>query len=67
MWLLPGVRRHPSLPRTLIVDTRVARFYPLELFHLVGFRKRRKHGAILLVSRRPFDLRAPKRRAAGTA
>jgi succinylglutamate desuccinylase len=65
MWLLPGVRRHPSLPRTLIVDTRVARFYPLELFHLVGFRKRRKHGAILLVSRRPFDLRAPKRRAAG--
>ena len=67
MWLLPGVRRHPSLPHTLVVDTRVARFYPLELFHLVGYRKRRKHGALLLVSRRPFDLRAPKRRVAETS
>lgn len=67
MWLLPGVRRHPSIPHTLIVDTRVARFYPLELFHLVGYRKRRMHGTILLVSRRPFDLRAPKRRVSGTA
>lgn len=61
MRLLPGVRRHPSLPHTLIVDTRIARFYPLELFHLVGFRKRRQHGTLLLVSRRPFDLRPPKR------
>lgn len=50
--LLPGVRRHPAREDTLIVDTRIARFYPLDLFHLLGYRKRRWQGNILLVTRR---------------
>lgn len=50
--LLPGVRRHPKLPGTLIVNMRVAALYPLELFHLLGFRKLRRSGRLLLVSRR---------------
>ena len=57
--LLPGVRRHPVLPETLVVDTRLARWYPLDLFHLLGFRKRRMVGSTLTVTRRRFDLYPP--------
>lgn len=57
--LLPGVRRHRDDPEMLLVDTRVARFYPLEVFHLFGFRKRRRSDTVLLVSRRRYDLEPP--------
>jgi len=56
--LLPGVRRHPAREDTLIVNTRLARFYPLDLFHLLGYRKRRRQGNLLLVSRRREELGA---------
>ncbi|UCF68361.1 MAG: succinylglutamate desuccinylase/aspartoacylase family protein [Acidobacteriota bacterium] len=52
---LPGVRQHPTIAETLVIDTRVARFYPLQFFHLLGFRKRRAHGSVLLVGRRAHD------------
>jgi succinylglutamate desuccinylase len=58
---LPGVKPHPSRPRTLIVDTRVARLYPMEVFHLLGFRKVRMDGPRLIVTRRPFDVEGPER------
>jgi hypothetical protein len=44
-----------------VVDTRVARLFPLEILHLLGFRKLRKDGPYLLVSRRRFDLNPPPR------
>ncbi len=49
---LPGVRRHPKVEGVLMVNTRIARFYPVELFHLLGYRKRRRQGDWLVVSRR---------------
>ena len=52
---LPGVRRHPHQEETLVVDTRVARFLPLQIFRLLGFRKRRWQGNVLLVTRRKYD------------
>ncbi|ANM29739.1 hypothetical protein ABI59_09355 [Acidobacteria bacterium Mor1] len=55
MHWLPGVSQHPEFERTLVVNTRVARFYPLEVFHLFGYRKRRKKGDLLVVSRRRYD------------
>jgi len=55
MPFLPGVWRHPDREATLIVNTRVARIYPLEIFHLLGYRKRRRMGPLLLVSRRAYD------------
>lgn len=61
MTVLPGVRRHPEREGELIVDTRVARFYPLDVFHLFGFRKQRADGTELIVSRRRYDLAAPER------
>lgn len=59
MRLLPGVRPDPRQPEVLHVNTRVARLYPLEIFHLLGFRKVRQNGDDLLVSRRRYDLAAP--------
>jgi succinylglutamate desuccinylase len=59
MRLLPGVRRHPLMGDVFIVNTRVARFYPLEIFHLLGFRKLRKEGDELTLSRRRYDLDPP--------
>ncbi len=53
--LLPGVKRVEGEYGTFEVDTRVARFFPLQIFHLLGFRKRRWRGAKLVVSRRNFD------------
>jgi succinylglutamate desuccinylase len=52
---LPGVRRHPTNEDTLLVDTRIVRFFPMQIFHLLGFRKRRWQGHLLLVSRRKHD------------
>jgi predicted deacylase len=53
---LPGVRRHPTLSDTLLVNPRIARWLVLELFHLLGFRKQRPEGQYLVVSRRPHDV-----------
>ncbi len=55
MHLLPGVARHPVDSDTLIVNTRVARLFPLHIFHLLGFRKRRWKNNLLEVSRRRYD------------
>ncbi len=53
--LLPGVRLHPGRPDTLVVNTRTARVFPLQIFHLLGYRKLRRSGRVLLVTRRKFD------------
>jgi len=57
--LLPGVRRHPDGDEVLVVSTRIARVYPLEIFHLFGYRKLRMIGSTLVVSRRRYDLTPP--------
>jgi succinylglutamate desuccinylase len=57
--LLPGVHRHQGQRGVLRVNTRIARFYPLDVFHLFGFRKLRSEGAHLIVSRRKHDLARP--------
>jgi len=57
--LLPGVRRDPEQPHTLLVDPRIARWYPVQVFHLLGYRKQRRRGARLAFTRRAWDLRRP--------
>ncbi len=34
---LPGVRAHPELPDSLVVDQRLARWYTVEFFYLLGY------------------------------
>jgi succinylglutamate desuccinylase len=60
--LLPGVARDPDAPEKLIVDTAIARIMPLQVFHLLGFRKLRWVGSNLIVTRRRHDTRSPFRR-----
>ncbi|MFO0603649.1 MAG: succinylglutamate desuccinylase/aspartoacylase family protein [Polyangiales bacterium] len=54
-WLgrLPGVRRHRGEREGFEVDTRVARLYPLQVFHLFGYRRVRHVGDVLTVTRQP--------------
>ena len=59
MHFLPGVERDPVDPGTLIVNTNIARLFPLQLFHLLGFRRIRWTGKKLVVSRRRHDTSGP--------
>jgi predicted deacylase len=59
MPILPGVRKSESDDETLEINTRIARLFPLQIFHLLGFRKRRWQGDKLVVSRRKFDTKSP--------
>ncbi len=49
---LPGVGRHPTLEDTLIVDLRIARWFVIQIFHLLGYRKERSEAGKLVLSRR---------------
>jgi len=55
---LPGVHRSPDKPGTLVVNPRIARWFVLELFHLLGFRRRQSREGKLIVSRRWHESRA---------
>ena len=55
MPLLPGVRPVPDERNVLRIETLVARIYPLQIFHLLGYRRRRLQGRYLYVSRRHHD------------
>ncbi|HLN97878.1 MAG TPA: succinylglutamate desuccinylase/aspartoacylase family protein [Pyrinomonadaceae bacterium] len=57
--LLPGVRRDPLNEDFLIINTRIARILPLQVFHLLGFRRLRWTNQYLIVSRRSYDLAGP--------
>ena len=57
--LLPGVRRDPLNENVLIINTRIARILPLQVFHLLGFRRLRWTEKYLVVSRRSHDLKGP--------
>lgn len=61
MSLLPGVRRHPADPEALVVNTNIARVMPLQVFHLLGYRKRRWRDGKLVVTRRRHDTVSPFR------
>lgn len=53
---LPGVRRHPELADSFVVDRKVARFVAPQLFHLLGFRRQGPgDGRYLVMSRRFGD------------
>ena len=49
---LPGIKRHPGLSHSYVVNRKVARFYALEILHLLGFRRHRSVGERIIVTRR---------------
>jgi len=52
---LPGVRRHPDRDDTLVVNRKLARWYALEILHLLGYRKQRERGDVLIVQGHPRE------------
>ncbi len=57
--LLPGVRFRDRRRGIVEIDKRVARYYALQFFHLMGYRKRREEEGKLLMIRRGFDVGSP--------
>lgn len=58
---LPGVRRHADIRGAFVVDQGTARWHAMELFHLLGFRRRGEKGRFLIMSRRAHDVGGGKR------
>ena len=56
---LPGIQRHPELPASLLVNPRVARWLTMDILHLLGYRKSRSDGDMIVVSRRMYDFHSP--------
>lgn len=50
--ILPGIRRDPEDRDTMLANPRVARWFVVEIFHLLGFRRERRRGKQLAFSRR---------------
>lgn len=53
---LPGVRRDTEIPGALVADKRVARWYALQLFHLLGYRKHLEEEGRLVVIKREAQM-----------
>lgn len=53
--LLPGVSRSPAYPDALMVNKKVAFLLATELFHLLGFRRKKTEGDTLIFSRREIE------------
>jgi succinylglutamate desuccinylase len=53
---LPGIHRHPHDPEALLVNRHIARWFVIEAFHLLGFRRQHVEADVLIVSRRPHDV-----------
>jgi len=56
--ILPGIIKDEN-SLVLKVNTRIARWYPRQIFHLLGFRKIRTSGSTLYMEKRPFDFEEP--------
>ncbi len=50
---LPGIARCKDDASRLIVNTKIARLYPLDVFHFFGYRRIRERGSELTVERQP--------------
>lgn len=56
---LPGIQKHEGMDYALEVNSNIARWYVIEIFHLLGFRRKViKKGHILFI-RRKYDFKGP--------
>ena len=52
---LPGVSRSKEQADALVVNKKVARFLATEIFHLLGYRRKRTRGSEMIFSRREIQ------------
>ncbi len=53
---LPGIYKYPKMENTLVVNTDIARWFAVEIFHLLGFRKVKTQGKTLIFSKIKHDI-----------
>ena len=49
---LPGIHQCHDKSETLVVNHNIAKYYVIEFFHLLGYRRKRKIGQYMLFTRR---------------
>lgn len=59
MHLLPGVKKHSEYRNCYVINPRIAMFFVIPVFHLLGYRKLIRHDENYIVKRRPFDWEQP--------
>jgi predicted deacylase len=59
--VLPGVRRFMKSDHTMVVNTDVARWYSIDILHLMGYRRKKKEGQYTLFIRRKYDASGPRK------
>jgi succinylglutamate desuccinylase len=59
--LLPGVKKVKSTDDSFIVNKRVALIFPLQIFHLFGYRRVTESEKEFIVTRRRYDSKGPER------
>ncbi len=57
---LPGINRQDGNDRCLAVDLRIAKWYLIELLHLLGYRRKTVTDGTLIATKREFDTKAPR-------
>lgn len=57
--LLPGVSKYNQLNHSLIVNTSWARWYVIDFFHLMGFRRKQIIGKRMIFMKREYDIKKP--------
>ncbi|WP_420386750.1 succinylglutamate desuccinylase/aspartoacylase family protein [Roseivirga sp.] len=58
--LLPGVGKYNRMNHSLIVNTKWARWYVIDFFHLMGFRRKQVMGKRIVFIKRAYDVRKPQ-------
>jgi len=53
--LLPGVSRSKEQVDALVINKKVAKFLAVQLFHLLGYRRKQDDGGTMIVSRREIE------------
>jgi len=56
---LPGINSHNGTDGTIAVNLSIAKWYVIELLHILGYRRMSIENGVLIASRRKFDIKAP--------
>ena len=55
---LPGIKRG-DVSNTFVINRKITKIYPMQIFHLLGFKQVDKYDNVLVVSKRDFDIHSP--------
>ena len=56
---LPGIHGEDGKYETLAIDNKIARWYVIEILHLLGYRRKTRESGKLVVKKRAYDIKCP--------